>query len=785
MMTISGKQLFFLITFSVLVFLLLLLGESALIFYIVGAIVLFFLSFYKKLDFKKSYLQKPLVLLWCFFIISIFLSIITSHSIPLSINSIVFFSSAFLFFWFFFLIKDSFLKRELIVINLVLITLVMGFFSSIFLVIPKWAEFLPGMNLLYATYGHNHLASVLLLIIPISWWVFWEYGIKNNRSYFILLPTFFTMSLLLSFGRVAIFLGLVQLLVIYCKFLRKKIGSKTRTIFFVLVATFIFLLIFKSFLSLSGLFSNNSTQCFSKELENKVCKSVALESRPRYWLQALSSFKEFPLLGYGSGTFSLINDRYKQVSYLNTNYAHNSFLQMFAESGVFAGILFLLLVCYPIWYLRHNLKDKALNFFLYVSILFISINALFDFDWSFYGVFSIYMIFLALLFKVSPENKIDLTNFKAKRMLKTFYFFVSTIIIVTMGMYLLTETLIDLNKHQLAFKIFPYFHNQKQIFLGSPFLTREDKDRFFSIYINHAPIVYNRISRQENEGDVLQLIRHLRKISPWTSYYSPLPESLILENLEFAREDLSFNYKLYEANADDERFDASYHLGQSRSQTAVKVGMAYLQKGDVDSAADMFMLAYKFNYWAFELTSEAPFSNLQTVLNKEEIDELLQGIDQIEPTIFGNNAEELAGLHRVLLREALVHKDLEKTRWHIRRAYNLTPGIFGSLESLEIKLIQQWADEEIGRGNFDIAEELLLLMGRYGSYWSKFQFANYFILMGNIDRAKFEYHQCLESWLAKTGEQHDDCQRGLELIDQNKTDQSLYYSTSAILAAQN
>jgi len=61
--------------------------------------------------------------------------------------------------------------------------------------------------------------------------------------------------------------------------------------------------------------------------------------RFKYWQAAIAMFKENPFLGKGLGTFMANFSSYMPV--LNISYAHNCFLQILAESGIFSLFAFL------------------------------------------------------------------------------------------------------------------------------------------------------------------------------------------------------------------------------------------------------------------------------------------------------------------------------------------------------------------------------------------------------------------------------------------------------------
>ena len=85
-------------------------------------------------------------------------------------------------------------------------------------------------------------------------------------------------------------------------------------------------------------------------------KDPAASERQIHWRVAYDLFKERPLLGYGYSVFRVqslekmsapwYEQRGKRVeTTLTPNHAHNEFLQIFAETGVVGGALFLALCC--------------------------------------------------------------------------------------------------------------------------------------------------------------------------------------------------------------------------------------------------------------------------------------------------------------------------------------------------------------------------------------------------------------------------------------------------------
>jgi O-antigen ligase len=92
-------------------------------------------------------------------------------------------------------------------------------------------------------------------------------------------------------------------------------------------------------------------------LEN-VRTEASAESRLQHAAIALKMAKDYPLLGVGFGGFnySALAPRYMDEfnSKLADHVAHNSYLQMLVDSGVFAFLLYSGLLVYAIWWLGRS-----------------------------------------------------------------------------------------------------------------------------------------------------------------------------------------------------------------------------------------------------------------------------------------------------------------------------------------------------------------------------------------------------------------------------------------------
>ncbi len=107
---------------------------------------------------------------------------------------------------------------------------------------------------------------------------------------------------------------------------------------------------------------------------------ISYEIRSEYWKAAITMIKTHPLLGFGPGTFGIVYPLFKTKLAEETIMAHNSFLQLWAESGFFSFICFTLFICLlfiSVFKNRSRLKPYELGIFAaFFSFL---LQNLFDF----------------------------------------------------------------------------------------------------------------------------------------------------------------------------------------------------------------------------------------------------------------------------------------------------------------------------------------------------------------------------------------------------------------------
>ncbi len=136
---------------------------------------------------------------------------------------------------------------------------------------------------------------------------------------------------------------IISALLLCCLFYTKSIGG-----YFTIIFISVFFLIFyflkekKKILVGSGLFILFSLILFLLLFRlGGLPHSSSFQDRLGYWQASLRMVKESPLLGSGPGTFGSRFARYKLPSTMETQHAHNNFLEIWVETGIF-GLLFFL-----------------------------------------------------------------------------------------------------------------------------------------------------------------------------------------------------------------------------------------------------------------------------------------------------------------------------------------------------------------------------------------------------------------------------------------------------------
>ncbi len=355
----------------------------------------------KEFDFHN--LRPSIIFSWLIFLGFVLLSVLTSASLIFSLPA--FFQTLAIFL--FFLLFSLTAREENLPISLGLVLLVALSLSlvSFYFLLPWVAKPAVGMNLIYASYGHNHLADVLLLAIPLALALFLQAKERSRELLLSLLILLYIVALGLTFSRGA-FLVLPLVVLFLFFWLKPKLASRK-------ILTWLLILLPIGVICLIGIFSLSQTGLEAKLatpgnwLVKQLIKPEFQAKRLEYWREALQAFALKPLTGFGWGTFELVALRFQKETVGWSSFTHNFYLQVLAEAGLFAFLAFLsflFLAIRQIWLTVKRSRGEPFLVGSLAAILASSLHSFLDFDWHFPAVFLLFLWIVAVLMERTTDG---------------------------------------------------------------------------------------------------------------------------------------------------------------------------------------------------------------------------------------------------------------------------------------------------------------------------------------------------------------------------------------------
>jgi O-antigen ligase len=294
--------------------------------------------------------------------------------------------------------------------NMVMRTLIL---SSAIAAIYSLFQFITGMDLFrgrqLANYGNYYRASggynfyltfagnQLMIFFPAFFLFLKEEKWNRTKTTYLLCSILILLGILATFARSA-WIALILSLFIGLYFTRKRLLLKSLfpVTVFIIIVSIIFPELPNRFLSSFNLASN--------------------ETRLTIWKTSLNMISNKPLFGIGSGFFSEVFDDYKAPGFYDTTtHAHNDYLNLAVNNGIFASILWIGIwifwFFYAIRFLRSRIITKFDKFLLtsiLMSILGILVAAFFqcyytDLENNIFWLF-LFAISLQIIFASDNEN---------------------------------------------------------------------------------------------------------------------------------------------------------------------------------------------------------------------------------------------------------------------------------------------------------------------------------------------------------------------------------------------
>lgn len=613
---------FFLLFFSLL-FLLLVFGETTYGIPLLGALVLLCLVSIRwtKLQVKKSSVL-PLLFFGGYTVWSA-VSLLQTVSVPLTLSALMFTASSFVLFFFVTNRNTQILPSSMLLLGSCILAAVFSVLTFIYTLFPGASQFLPSVTLLTAYYGHNQAALLFLMTIPLLW-VFAEQKKSFFARYGLLLVI---AGLFLSFARAAIVLGAVEILLLW----RTTQDVKLRRLGRVLSLSAF--LVVSIVVLLSAFAGKNAESCPFPVYQQQLCKPVHTELRPAYWMQAIEAWQEKPISGWGGGTFSIISAALQKVPGHYTGYAHNEFLQAFAEYGVLGGALFLgfclSLLVHAVRQFQSTSEQRLhqrKQFALALGICFAIALALIDFSWHMIGLWLFFLVLVGSWLSESHNDHGDEipTLLRATtKLLRVEVVLVSTAVIVWSLAFIASTVLWQKAAYEQSIQLFPFAYWRVEDVLRSDAKVRpETRSWLLSLYGHHYRM-WLAAAEQSGEKEKAELYQKAIQLDP----LSQQRRLMYLQAEYDAKNWDAFMMALqewYELQLSGELKDIEYEEHGKVAQLAIQAAH-HVYVTDRYRGVQLYILGYQIQPGQFGVTDLVLFSDIERI----PIDQLIPLLDTV------------------------------------------------------------------------------------------------------------------------------------------------------------
>lgn len=471
--------------FAALYFISLLFTEQLYFLWFVPAfLILYLVTAYYKIKSQPviplfHFLLVSAVLVWLWLILALAPH---SLSLPLSIQRWVTLALGLISFCFF--VATPVVDKKKLPDFLSMLVLVNTLFVPInifFIFFPQVMSHLPLGNLITYSVGHNHSYILYIFSLPFAL----QTALKSNRRVFWYVVTAtLALGILLAFSRIGLFLLFLE--GIYFGWLAPELRSHHRLTSLLRGASLVVLLTGLSFL----LFSLNpnwsyGSNCRIPIFQTQLCKNIQVEARPEYWRQGLLGIKDHFLLGNGGHSFELISYKYRSKPSVFSQYPHNDYLQLIVEYGSiglismssYAFLLYKLLKRFP------SMTELAKVMTFTVGI--VSLDALFNYNSNFPGIFLLSCVWLALTLQTA--------NFSLPRRLRATISSWSVMILLGIGMLPLLVISLRFMQAELFYSTqleryvaaFPFITEKASQVFQTPAISEHTRQSQAQLYRNH------------------------------------------------------------------------------------------------------------------------------------------------------------------------------------------------------------------------------------------------------------------------------------------------------------
>jgi O-antigen ligase len=316
--------------------------------------------------------------------------------------------------------------------------------TAVYAVIMSYQFILSGLSsytrLVGLSAGHNIYGGFLILPFFLSIYLAIVEEERWKKISWIIAGAIIFSNIILTFSRgtwLSIIIGIIVFAVIFReKFLWHDVLNSWKT--------------YVSILVLAGMITggqwvmarNNTSKIDSRRLaeveifSNEDADSNAFTARLFYFKDALNTFIERPIFGFGGGSYQFALRMNKQdPNYGSFADPHNWFLRMLVENGILATIIFIGFLFSLFWgigksILRTEKTDKKtnwLNMVIFIGLLSYLLHGLMDMDWNYPVLLLIFFSFAGALY----GNTLSESDVKESRR-KYFSLWINVILIFVM-----------------------------------------------------------------------------------------------------------------------------------------------------------------------------------------------------------------------------------------------------------------------------------------------------------------------------------------------------------------
>ena len=400
------------------------------------------------------------------FVLIMILSLMISPNRWVSLKDLLLFLSYFAFY--FIVIRNVRNKKQFY--SIIHILFLSAFIVSFYTVIQYYGldPFLKEMTQLTSTIGQkNWISNYLAMIFPVVFSYFLlEQTKKNKIIYFILLSILYVTLMICQSRGIWISISLTVILVIYIiiKFKFYKIFKRNRKWLTLLLVTFLIITIIYS---TDNPLNKSAITVPQRAMSTFDENDPSINTRLLIWKTAIEMIKDRPIIGWGIGTFKMEYLNYQAEVlkdlpwhlpyYANAHEAHNEYLQLLAEMGIFGFIAFLILfyffykkILLALSHENTSNREKAILLGMLMGISGFLIHCLFTFPlhvpalgMTFFGIMGLSVAYIGTInIKKRDEQKENALNTKKNNVFRNRNILLLSIILLSIIDFCLLNSLV-------------------------------------------------------------------------------------------------------------------------------------------------------------------------------------------------------------------------------------------------------------------------------------------------------------------------------------------------------